>query len=289
MLSYQHAYHAGNPADVHKHVALVMLLARLRQKPAPFCFVDSHAGRGIYDLAGGEAQKTGEAAQGIVKLRQARIDSPAVREYLELVATARDPSSTTDSRLRWYPGSAALAAAMLRDDDRGIFLEKHPRELEALRKVLGRDRRIAIHDRDTFEGLPALLPPPIRRGLVLVDPSYEEKDEYRRIAALVANAFSRWSNGIFVVWYPLLPDGRERVLERELGEQALPKTIVSRFRFSTTAVGLQGSGLVVVNAPWRFAAELDEAMTAVIAAICPDAGRHEIQGDDTETPLGQSA
>ena len=301
MLSYQHAYHAGNAADVHKHLALVMLLGRLRQKEAPFCFVDSHAGRGIYDLKSAEAEKTGEAAQGIQKLLGAQKAPAPVREYLDLVAATFDPRARAEpsggarrqdlsaTGLRWYPGSAALARALLREQDRAILLELHPQEQVALRTTLGRDRRIAIHDRDCFEGLPALLPPPIRRGLALIDPSYEEKDEYLRIAALLSQALPRWPNGIFLLWYPLLADERHRALERALAELALPKTVVSEFRFSTTAVGLQGSALVIVNAPWQFADEFAAAMDPVCSALSPDRGHHQIRERDAESSLGRNA
>lgn len=205
MLSYQHGYHAGNAADVHKHIALVLLLARLQQKAAPLCYVDTHAGRGIYDLTSPEAQKTREAESGILRLARAvAADSaptsmrastsssdstsssastsssvsdsvpasvpPAVSEYLKLVR-----SFNVGSTLRHYPGSAALARAGLRDGDRAILLERHPQEVAALKRALARDGRISVHARDCYEGLPALLPPPIRRGLVLVDPSYEIK------------------------------------------------------------------------------------------------------------------
>lgn len=289
MLSYQHAYHAGNAADVHKHLALVLLLGRLRQKETPFCYVDSHAGRGSYDLASEEAQKTSEAAGGIRKLRAAD-DSPAVlREYLALVTAANPAGRLATSAPRWYPGSAALAAALLREQDRAILLELHPQENAALRRSLGHDRRIAIHARDCFEGLPALLPPPIRRGLVLIDPSYEEKDEYTRIAALLARSLDRWRTGIFLLWYPLLPDDRHHALERALGELELPKAVVSEFRFSTAAVGLQGSGLVVVNAPWQFAEAFAAAMEAVSAALGAPAGGHRIRDGEQAPPPARRA
>jgi 23S rRNA (adenine2030-N6)-methyltransferase len=176
MLSYQHVYHAGNPADVHKHLALVMLLRRLRQKEEPFSFIDTHAGRGLYDLESAEARKTREAETGVLRLALTDDAPDSVRDYLSLLS-----ARNRQGPIRFYPGSAAIAHAMLRDEDRAILLELHPQEAAALRQFVRLDRRFSLHVRDCYEALPALLPPPIRRGLVLIDPSYEMKGEYEDI------------------------------------------------------------------------------------------------------------
>jgi 23S rRNA (adenine2030-N6)-methyltransferase len=268
MLSYQHAYHAGNAADVHKHLALVMLLGRLRQKEKPFCVIDTHAGRGIYDLASPQAQKTREADSGVLCLSDTDAAPEPVRDYLALVAACN-----RDGQRRFYPGSAAIAQAMLRADDRAILLELHPQESAALKRNVASDPRISVHARDCYEGLPALLPPVIRRGLVLIDPSYEDKNEYEDIVGLLGRALDRWATGIYVLWYPLLPEARDRVLRRRLERLALPRTLISEYRFSVSATGLQGSGLVVVNAPWQFDAELAAAMQFVVDDGAPAGSR----------------
>jgi len=255
MLSYQHSFHAGNAADIHKHLALVMLLTRLRQKDKPFCFIDSHAGRGVYDLDSAEALKTREAESGFLRLANADAGPGPVREYLELVSTFN-----RDGRLRFYPGSTAIAQALLREDDRAIALELHPQESAALRQVFAADSRISVHVRDCYEGLPALLPPRIRRGLVLIDPSYENKREYEDIVDLLARALERWASGTFLLWYPVLPERRDFALRRGIEALKPPKTLVSEFRFSGAPSRLQGSGLVIVNAPWNFAGEHTTAM-----------------------------
>lgn len=264
MLSYQHAFHAGNAADVHKHLALVMLLRRLGRKDTPLCYVDSHAGRGVYDLEGGQAQKTGEAGTGILRLAGARSEPEPepVRDYLDLVAGFNEPS-----HLRYYPGSASLAQALLRAGDRAILLERHPQELAALKRSIGRDGRVGMHARDCHEGLPALLPPPIRRGLVLIDPSYELEGEYEGIVSLLGKALARWANGVYLLWYPLLAEARHRGLLRKLQARCPPRTLISEYRFGARGLGLEGSGLAVVNAPWRFDAELADAMRHVVAAL----------------------
>lgn len=259
MLSYQHTYHAGNPADVHKHLALVLLLARLKQKQKPFSYIDANAGRGIYDLDSAEARKTGEAQAGVLRLTPCD-DAPApVRDYLSVVAATNLQGST-----RFYPGSAAIARAMLREDDRAILFERHPQEAAALRRFIAPDARFSLHVRDCYEGLPAVLPPPIRRGLVLIDPSYEQKGEYEAVVRLLGQALRRWANGIYLLWYPLLPEARHRLLLRQVENLAAPKTLMSEFSFSNRADGLQGSGLVIVNAPWQLGPELAGAMQHII-------------------------
>ena len=262
MLSYQHAYHAGNPADVHKHLALAMLLGRLRQKEKPFSFIDANAGRGLYDLESAEARKTREAESGVLRL-SLRDDAPApVRDYLSLVS-AFNPQGP----IRFYPGSAAIALTMLRKDDRAILFELHPQEAAALRRFIAADSRAGLHVRDCYEGLPALLPPPIRRGLVLIDPSYEQKGEYESIGRLLGRALRRWANGIYLLWYPLLPEARHLALLREVESLSAPEMLICEFSFSARADGLQGSGLVIVNAPWQFGRELAGAMQHIIDVL----------------------
>lgn len=285
MLSYQHAYHAGSRADVHKHIALVLLLRRLQRKDASLCYVDSQAGRGVYDLESEAARKTREAEAGILRLAgydrvagaprhrdSAAGDVPAgVRDYLDLVAAFNAPGS-----LRYYPGSLALARALLREHDRAALLELHPRELAALRKSVRGDGRVGVHARDCYEGLPALLPPAVRRGLVLLDPSYEVKSEFGDIANLLARALGRWAGGVYLLWYPLLPEARHELLLGRLAEMAPTRTLISEYRFSAAPVGLLGSGLVIVNTPWQLDRSLADAMRYVAAVLDPDgAGRHE--------------
>ena len=271
MLSYQHVYHAGNPADVHKHVALVMLLRRLEQKEKPFSFIDAHAGRGLYDLESAEARKTREAETGVLRLALTDDAPEPVRDYLSLVA-----ARNRQGPIRFYPGSAAIAQAMLRGDDRAILLELHSQEAAALGQFIGSDSRFSLHVRDCYEGLPALLPPPIRRGLVLIDPSYEMKGEYEEIVQLLARALRRWANGIYLLWYPLLPEARHRLLLRQIETLAAPKTLISEYSFSVGVTGLQGSGLVIVNSPWQFDQELATAMQYIIDVL--GSGTHSVSG-----------
>jgi 23S rRNA (adenine2030-N6)-methyltransferase len=271
MLSYQHAYHAGNLADVHKHLALVMLLRRLKQKGKPFSFIDTHAGRGLYDLESAQARKTREAETGVLRLALTDGAPDPVRDYLSLLF-----ARNRQGPIRFYPGSAAIAHAMLRDVDRAILLELHPQEAAALRQFIASDSRFSLHVRDCYEALPALLPPPIRRGLVFIDPSYEMKGEYEDIVRLLGRALRRWANGIYLLWYALLPEARDRLLLRQIERLAAPKTLISNYSFSTSADGLQGSGLVIVNSPWQFNKELAAAMQYIIDVL--GSGTHSVTG-----------
>ena len=234
MLSYQHAYHAGGPADLHKHIVLAETLARLTAKPRGISYAETHAGRGRYDLATSEALKTGEAAQGIARLTP----DPATPfgRALAAVRTGHGPTA--------YPGSPLVASALLRPQDRLTLMELHPAEHAALaRSVPG----AAIHRRDGFEGVLALAPLRPRRGLVLVDPSYEVKSDYANTAAFVRRLVAKWPEAAVLVWYPLLPEARDRELLAGLAPLPFLRDEVA---FTPPpARGMTGSGLALVNPP----------------------------------------
>lgn len=236
MLSYQHAYHAGGPADLHKHIVLAELLARLTVKPRAICYLETHAGRGLYDLASAETLKTGEAAQGI-----ARLDPSPATPFGRALAEVRAAAGPTA-----YPGSPAIARALLRPQDRLVLMELHPAEHAALRGALA-GPGVAIHRRDGLEGGLALAPATPRRGLVLVDPSYEVKSDYADVAAFVRRLVAKWPEVAVLVWYPLLPAGRHR--ELIAGLQPLAARL-DEVRFDPEpSRGMTGSGLALLNAP----------------------------------------
>lgn len=272
MLSYQHSYHAGNFADVHKHVALVRLLRALQAKAAPLSYVDAHAGRGLYDLNSNEARKTGEADAGVCRLWQAGNAPPPVDDFVTLLRNFNNHPEP-----RCYPGSAALAGALLRNDDRAILMELHPQELAPLRAYFKGDRRIAVHARDSYEGLPALTPPAIKRGLVLLDPSYEVKTEYHAVVDLLRAAHRRWPVAVYLLWYPLLPEGRHRQLLAQLQGSGLRKILNAELRFPPREHGMSGSGLVIVNPPWRFDNELAQAGEFLAQRLAGGDGEHTVE------------
>ena len=254
MLSYQHIYHAGNPADVHKHALLAWMLARMTEKPKTLSYIETHAGRGLYDLGSEAALKTGEAAAGIERL-ETRLDADhPYRRALAAVRAEHGPRS--------YPGSPLLAAQFLRPDDPMHLCELHPQEGAALSDVIG--HRAKIHAADGFDTAFAICPPTPRRGLMLIDPSWEVKSDYSRMPDVIKKLHRAWNVGVIALWYPILNDGRHRAMLAKLEGLGLPDTLRSEVRFPPVREGhrMTGSGLFVVNAPWGLE---DEA--ALISAL----------------------
>ena len=274
MLSYRHGYHAGSWADVHKHAALMLLLAHLCRKPKPFCVIDAFAGDGLYDLGAPEALKTGEFKQGIARI-YGREDAPAgVALYLSAIQ-----AHNADNSLATYPGSPPLSLGAMRDDDRLILCEQHPTAHSRLMDWAGRDGRVAIHRRDGFEALKALLPPPIRRGLVLIDPSYEVKTDYDAVPKAVAEGLARWPAGIFAIWYPVLAEGRHLALVKGVAALAAERSLLSEIGpREPPATGLQGAGMIIVNPPWQFDRDMRVAGDWLALALWPaPGGRHTLR------------
>ncbi len=267
MLSYQHAFHVGGPADVHKHALLWALLGHLRAKEKPFVALDLYAGEGLYALTRAEAQKIKEHERGIARLLARSDLSPDLAAYVDTVR-GFDPSM-----LSLYPGSPALLRAAMRPQDRLIFNELHPAASTALRAWVADDPQIVIHRRDASEAIDGLLPPTIRRGLLLIDPSYELKGEYEKVANDVVRAVARWPEGIVAVWFPLLADNRHEPLLAGLKDITAP-TLISQLDFhnqglpDVPARGLRGTGLIVINPPWQF----DKAARNIGDALAPILG-----------------
>lgn len=281
MLSYRHGFHAGGWADVHKHVALVLLLSHLRQKPTPFSVVDAFAGDAVYDLTGPEASKTREFETGICRIWSSGDAPDGVAGYLSAVH-ALNPSND----LAAYPGSPALARAALRSDDRLILNELHPTAHRALADWADGDARIAVHKRDALELVSALATPRLRRGLILIDPAYEVKSEYQTVAGSVARALKVWPQGIYAIWYPVLAEARHRTLlaslrqtlsgadgiEAEVSEIAPPNLAGQPVR------GMRGAGMVIINPPWRFCDDMKIAGDWLAANLWPAGGSHTLCG-----------
>jgi 23S rRNA (adenine2030-N6)-methyltransferase len=253
MLSYQHAYHAGGPADLHKHMALAGLLTLLTAKERGISYMESHAGRGLYDLAAPQATKTGEAMRGIGLL------TPTPHPFWQAMSQIRAQHGPTA-----YPGSPALARTLLRPHDRLTLMELHPAEHAALETAMADDGPpVAVHRRDGAEGLRALTPPNPRRGLALIDPSYEVKAEYIDTALLALETATRWPQGVILVWYPLLPQGREESLIGPVEAVAPEGLLRDEVVFADPpARGMFGSGLLILNAPYGAQEVLEKARTA---------------------------
>ena len=252
-MNYRHAFHAGNAADCFKHAMLVWVLRALARKDKPFFVLDTHAGIGRYDLAGDEASRTGEAASGILRL----LDDapPELADYLGLVR-----------QLGLYPGSPALIAALLRPGDRAAFCELHPEDQAVLRRNFGRDPRIGVHCRDGYEAVRAFLPPPERRALVLIDPPYEQPDEYERVLEALRSASARLANVTVLAWYPVKHRAPVRALHDAVRSSGLRDVVACELllREPLDAARLNGSGLVVLNPPYRFEAEIPPILQALL-------------------------
>ena len=249
MFGYRHAFHAGNFADVFKHALLVQLVLALRHKDRPFCVIDTHAGAGRYDLESESALKNREFDGGIGRLWNAE-GAPLGAElnaYLDLVHTM-NPGGT----LRWYPGSPRLVRALLRPGDGLILCERHPADHAVLRAEFAGDRQVAVHFRDGYEAPRALMPPPQRRGLVLMDPSFEMPGEFARLSAALTTIQQRWAGAVVAIWYPII--AREPSLEflGHLGELGIPAILCAELGVAPYRGlrGMHGCGMVIINPPW---------------------------------------
>jgi 23S rRNA (adenine2030-N6)-methyltransferase len=259
-MQYRHVFHAGNFADVHKHVALLALIALLQKKAKGFLYLDTHAGAGLYDLHDPDARRGGESAGGIALLGAAAaprsIDTdPAITRYLEVLARLRTATGETHG----YPGSPLLAAAQLRGVDRAICVESQAQQARALQRAitsaapaLGTTPRVVTGD--GYAQLKALVPPPERRALVLVDPPYEQADEAAQIAAALAAALLRFDTGVYALWYPIKRQrDTELWLTRLIRGISRPVLAIELLRHpADSTAGLNGSGMLVINPPWQF-------------------------------------
>jgi 23S rRNA (adenine2030-N6)-methyltransferase len=273
-MNYRHAFHAGGFADVIKHVVLVRILTYLHDKQAPFRVIDSHAGAGVYDLTGEEARRGGEWLTGIARMMQARFSEsvlPLVAPYLDIVR-AFNPQRD----LLAYPGSPLIARALLRPQDRLVACEVEPGARKRLIDALRRDSQARVVDLDGWVALPAFVPPKERRGLVLIDPSFEHRHEFERLANGFALAFAKWPTGSYMLWYPVKSRRATDQLARQVADAVAAADAPGsclRLEFSVApqiaGAALTSAGLLIVNPPWRLAAELK--------AILPE----------LEKPLGQ--
>jgi 23S rRNA (adenine2030-N6)-methyltransferase len=266
-MNYRHAFHAGNFADVVKHATLARVIAQLKEKPAAFRVIDTHAGFGLYDLTGPEASRTGEWRAGIGRLRAARLDAAArglLAPYLDAVA-AFNPDGTIAA----YPGSPALAQRLLRAHDRLVVCELGSEAAEALAAQMRRDARVKVVAIDGYTALNAYVPPKERRGLVLLDPPFEQPDEFERLVDALAGAHRKWPTGIYLIWYPLKDARATGRFARGLARLGIPRILRAELAIARAraAERLAGTGLIVVNPPWRLEGELNVLLPALARAL----------------------
>ena len=253
-MNYRHIFHAGNFADVVKHLALVRVLLHLRQKATPFAVIDTHAGRGAYDVEGEDAIRTGEAAAGIGQLKGLTGGAEALSLYLSMAADRPD-----------YHGSPLIAARLLRPQDRLIAIEKHPEEATQLGAVLHPFRRVRVIEADGYERLTALLPPQERRALVLIDPPFEAKDEFTQCARAFAGAYRRFATGHYLIWFPVKSSAEANRFCGEVLDAGAQNVLRLDTTRNTAEEGkLATSGLVLVNPPYGFEADMRAALSLVL-------------------------
>ncbi len=255
-MNYRHAFHAGNLGDCVKHALLVWLLRALQRKAGGMMILDTHSGIGCYDLAGEQACRTREASGGILRL----LDAPPepLADYVGLVR-----------RIGLYPGSPALARELLRPQDRLVCCELHPEDAALLRRGFARDPRVAVHHRDAWEALTALLPPPERRGLVLIDPPYEAPDEFARLASGLRAVTARFATGVFAAWYPVKHRAPVRALHAWMRESGIRDIVAAELwvREPLDAARLNGCGMLVINPPYRFEQEARDILSALLGRL----------------------
>ncbi|MCA1322530.1 23S rRNA (adenine(2030)-N(6))-methyltransferase RlmJ [Herbaspirillum sp. alder98] len=283
MLSYRHAFHAGNHADVLKHMVVIQLMRYLGQKDPAYMVIDTHAGAGVYALDGDYASKNAEYETGIAPLWNLRDMPEAVKEYVDLVRSL-NPSG----KLRYYPGSPYCAEKIMRDQDRLRLFELHPSEVKILeenfrkldahaqaqgQRPSARGKRVLVYRADGFAGLKALLPPPSRRGLVLIDPPYEDKRDYGRVVEVLKDALVRFPTGVYAVWYPVLQRNESRQLAerlKRLGAKSWLNVTLAIHGPAPDGFGLHNSGMFILNPPWTLEPMLREVMPWLVQTLGTD-------------------
>lgn len=277
-MNYRHQFHAGNFADVMKHVLLVALLRAMQKKEKGFLFLDTHAGRGAYDLSaaarGETLARAPEWPAGIGRVAAAAELPTAVQDYLELVRRFDREEGNTAGEVRFYPGSPAIAGRVVRMQDRVVLCEKHPEEFEALAERFRFAPRTSVHPMDGYTAVRAMLPPVERRALVLIDPPFEALDEFAQIVGALRDGLARLAGGVFAVWYPLTERARLEAFFGDLRALALPPTLVAELTIAgeQSALKLRGCGLLLLNPPWRFDAVAREAMQALEELLAQEPG-----------------
>lgn len=275
MLAYRHLFHAGNFADVLKHVALLQITHAFCRKNKPFLYLDTHAGTGRYDLSLAWAQKNAEFRDGITRI-WGRVDAPAaIVPYLESV-TAENP----DRRLRFYPGSPRLVRRMMRPGDRAVLSELNKDDCAQLAGLFARDRQVHVQLMDGYQALKAFLPPPERRALVLIDSSFDRAGEYARITIALAEAYKRFATGVFAIWYPLMEPSAVRAFERQIAESGIRKILKLELSVypESWQGGMRGSAMLIVNPPFELDTMLAPALAWLHGALSADgAGGHRVE------------
>jgi 23S rRNA (adenine2030-N6)-methyltransferase len=277
-MNYRHAFHAGNFADVCKHVVLIALLEHLKRKDKPFLYLDTHAGAGRYDLSRSASQRSGEYRDGIARLleRRAPFASEEIAAYIDIVRRSAGPDR---SPITAYPGSPLIALALRRRDDRIVLIEAQSTTVASLREHVGRQPRVAIVEGDGYRELLAYVPPIERRGLVLIDPPYESDTEFARVLEALRAAHGRWPSGAYAIWYPLTSRAGAEAFRRSLADSGIRRILDIGFsvRPLDSPLGMPGCGIAIVNPPWQLDERLRQVLPELHDALAPGEGGTDVR------------
>ncbi len=274
MLSYRHAFHAGNFADVLKHSVLSLVLDYMTRKEKGFCYIDSHSGAGMYQLADEYAQKTGEYKAGIAKIINDENAPEALEPYLSLINSL----NLNSDELEIYPGSPGVAKAFVRRQDSSHLFELHPSDIQHLEDFCQRWRKVFVKQSDGYKGVLGLVPPPSRRGVVLIDPPYELKEDYQKAVKTIVKAYSKFSTGTYIVWYPVVKRSFIEQMQKDFTNSEVKNLLQVEFCLEkdTEEYGMTGTGLFIVNPPWQLSQQLEQILPYMKAKLGKDKTSYQV-------------
>lgn len=274
MLSYRHSFHAGNHADVLKHIVQSLIIESLKQKEKPFVYHDTHSGAGRYDLHNSHAQKTGEYKEGIELIWQ-RNDIP--KDLMPYLSTIKNLNSGIN--LRFYPGSPKVGVSLLREQDRAVFTELHPTDFPLLLQEFRGNRQVKMHNEDGFARLKASLPPKERRGLILIDPPYELKTEYQDVVNAIGESVKRFATGTYAIWYPVVYRKNVDLITKGLEKQGIRKVMQIELGVlpDSDERGMTASGMIVINPPWQLENQMNTILPWLKEVIAAEHGHHFVR------------
>lgn len=272
LMNYLHDYHAGGVADVFKHIVLLALINALKKKESPFCYIDTHAGGGIYDLTSASAQKTGEYQTGIAKIINQSLNNALLNQYVALVKKCNSTLIKEENKLIYYPGSPFIARRELRNQDRMIIMDYKKEVYDQLKTIFAHDKQIQIHHYDGYLGLKAFLPPKEKRGVVLIDPPFEDINEFKTLTQHLTVALQKWTNGIFVIWYPIKNRKQIEQFHQQIKKLSVANILVTEFCPwpDDVATRLNGSGMIIINPPWQIDLILGDALIELLRFLKQD-------------------
>ncbi|WP_281545143.1 23S rRNA (adenine(2030)-N(6))-methyltransferase RlmJ [Grimontia sp. SpTr1] len=274
MLSYRHSFHAGNHADVLKHIVQSLIIESLKQKDKAFVYHDTHSGAGRYDLSDERAEKTGEYKEGIGLIWECDDAPEAIKPYLDTIRALNQ-----GNKLRYYPGSPKVGRSLLREQDRAIFTELHPSDFPLLLQEFRGDRQVKMYKEDGYARLKASLPPKERRGVVLIDPPYELKHEYQDVVDAIDESVKRWATGTYAIWYPVVYRKNIDLITKGLEKLGIRKILQIELGVAEDSEerGMTASGMIVINPPWTLEAQMKEILPWLQSKIASETGHQFVQ------------